>query len=145
MKVLNKLQYSIKLSEILQNHLHNPVSVKGINSAIDEYINKQELSDKFYNQHFKPELIAELFLNTDPDISSPDWFYADYDTDTDDYNHDIHLEKQYEGTKNELNFMHYDSIYSCPFPKTLDHFIAQCQDAGIELTWIPEIENKYFK
>lgn len=85
---------------------------------------------RVYSQPFKPEMITELFENAKSLVC---------------YN--------CRGT-GELR----KPLIKCPLClgkgyyvgaglecKTLDQFISDCQRAGIELTWKPEIEQKYFK
>lgn len=92
----------------------------------------------FYSTPFKPELITELFEG---------W---EYETNT--FQDKIYkaISERFDDGDNYwfINFLNNKSTYwnglSIPKPLTLNDFISDCQRAGIELNWKPEIERKYF-
>lgn len=106
----------------------------------DDDINRDITVANFLNKPFKPGMITELFEG---------WINS-----SNSFNDKIYTLKHEEfvdgNTEWRLIFsrihgVNYWNGLSLHFPKTLDHFITDCQRAGIELTWKPEIEGKYFK
>jgi len=80
----------------------------------------------FYSQPFRPELITELFEGWTYDDSNYIYWYepdnSDYVASINEDNNDLII----DSPKNNLTVI---------MPKTLDRFICNCQDAGIELEW----------
>jgi hypothetical protein len=109
---------------------------------------KMQTVSNFYSQTFKPELITELFEG---------WELKETNYKTFNLYLEIQKDVSYwwaiiRNNKSE-NCYEIRRIYLASerfflkgiYPQTLDHFITDCQRAGIELTWKPEVINKYFK
>jgi hypothetical protein len=121
-------------------------------NIIYERVQKYNLHEQinFYSQPFKPEMIVEFFEGWHK-VGKGEIYYVD---GCDQY----YFQYEIDGKKftTSIEFFIAESAYTIDgdyykrFPNkfntlTLDHFISDCQRAGIELTFKIEIINKYFK
>jgi hypothetical protein len=92
-----------------------------------------DVSD-FYSQPFKPEMITELFEGTKQTIKDGwKWMYKS------ENNRAIYFAVNFTESH-----QYTISGYGWTKPQTLNDFISDCNRAGIELNWKPEIITKYF-
>ena len=71
----------------------------------------------FLNQKFEPEMIEEYFEGFD------EFYYYDSNEYQIRFNYGVMY----------IDFVKTNTIYDYPIPSTLDRFISDCQEAGIEL------------
>ena len=93
----------------------------------------------FYSQTFKPEMITELFEGWGLDKSVTYDFYLKKEG--------IVITMPNRDDPANGDFIKYETIESeigTTYPETLNDFISDCNRAGIELTWKPEIVKEYF-
>jgi len=93
----------------------------------------------FYSQTFKPEMITELFEGWGLDKSVTYDFYLKKEG--------IVITMPNRDDPANGDFIKYETIESeigTTYPETLNDLISDCNRAGIELTWKPEIIKKYF-
>ena len=117
---------------------------------------KMQMVADFYSQPFKPEMIAELFegwasdgyqryINTDDTDDKHFEFMICFEENCPDY-YDLRINGEVLIQKEFDNWQKIPSeILQHVRPTTLDHFISDCERAGIELTFKSEIVEKYFK
>jgi len=130
MKVLNFLEWVLSRKE--QHAKDN--SKKAVNDALCDIYGTQ----RFYSQPFKPEMITELFENASQSFLTL-WVFSGKPNEEGYQNYNVEL-----GHENYY-YRCFGIVHKFPNPQTLNDFISDCQRAGIELTWKPEIINKYFK
>lgn len=85
------------------------------------------LNNWYFNvvcEEFEPEMITDMFLGWKKGEHNSDLYYLSGKSGI--FNIEFH-DNHYE--------ISYDFTYTLPTPKTLDKFITDCQDAGIELKW----------
>ena len=130
-------------TEIFKGGLNKPMleQLELMKTGSIIFTQRFEKLHKLYSQPFKPELIAELFHDWITSYRTNKWKfsftnrssdYVDLPNPNDPANGDCIT---YESKGGECNFI---------IPKTLNDFISDCQRAGIELNWKPEILIKYF-
>lgn len=93
---------------------------------LNEYIIWFDTLKEFYSQPFKPEMITELFEG---------W---------EGYDGHYYYKKQ---AIFDFGYTNYEikSNINWKIPRTLNDFISDCNRAGIELNWKPEIIKQYFQ
>lgn len=138
MEVLNFLQWF---------ELHYGVNGVGTAiGAIQTVTLKMQMVSDFYLQFFVSSDIAELFEGWDKKETKLEYslpkekfiYYSNGGVTINLWNIDGD-----EQPFIDRDVWNYNGIIFIP-PKTLNDFISDCQRAGIELTWKPEIVNKYF-
>ncbi len=114
---------------------------------LSKWLKKDKQVRDFYSQPFKPEMITEYFEG---------WIFCSVpmDKDNDNYRNKaqhvriwFYLESDWQRTMRVKVFPvdKNKQVFDFILPKTLDHFISDALRAGIELTFKPEITEKYFK
>lgn len=102
------------------------------------YVNELGKVSVFYLTPFKPEMITELFEGW------AEWFAEDKD-----FSYRSSECFVIQGLNDWEKISMYDELsnasMSTNMPKTLNDLISDCQRAGIELTFKPEIVERYFK
>lgn len=130
MKAVTFLEYVKKCKS---NHEAKEAKRGIINQALFDIYQ----AERFYSQPFKPELITELFEGLK--LTKEKYFIVISCND-------FIIEMAVESHPINSNYIVYDhkggNCINFIIPKTLNDFISDCQRAGIELTFKPEIKEK---
>jgi len=97
----------------------------------------------FYSQPFKPEMIAELFEGWTKGGDFANQLIEFGDGHANHFSIETHWD--INGDWSVAKYLKHCSEHRTTAPITLDVFISDCQRAGIELEWKPEIVDKYFR